>query len=218
MADPLFWLVLSFLLVVVSLTTMLMVAIPALKELGRAARSAEKMFDTLNRELPPTLEAIRLTGLEITELTDDVTDGIQSAGQVAQQVNQSISSAQTGAKRINTSTKSALAGAKAAWRTLTGESPQPRSQPLASSEAATPRSLPGDGAARSGLEPSDVLSRAEPRNGKSESSGGRLIGEQAAPGHGAAKPALEQPSLEDPRLDSASVNRPSVETPDLPPR
>ncbi|MBE9140837.1 DUF948 domain-containing protein [Nodosilinea sp. LEGE 07088] len=118
MADPLFWLALSFLLVVVSLTTMLMVAIPVLKELGRAARSAEKMFDTLSRELPPTLEAIRLTGLEITELTDDVTDGVQSAGQVVQQVNQSISSAQTGVKRLNKGTKSLWAGARAAWQTL----------------------------------------------------------------------------------------------------
>ncbi|WOD40353.1 hypothetical protein [Nodosilinea sp. E11] len=123
MADPLFWLALSFLLVVVSLTAVLVVAIPALRELGRAARSAEKMFDTLGRELPPTLEAIRLTGLEITELTDDLTDGVQSAGQVVQQVNQSVTSAQVGAQRLNTSTKSLLAGAKAAWQTWTGEPP-----------------------------------------------------------------------------------------------
>jgi hypothetical protein len=117
LADPLFWLALSFLLVVVSLTAVLIVAIPALRELGRAARSAEKMFDTLSRELPPTLEAIRLTGLEITELTDDVTEGVQSAGQVVQQVNQSLTSAQTQAQRLNTGTKSLWAGARAAWRT-----------------------------------------------------------------------------------------------------
>ncbi len=123
MADPLFWLALSFLLVVISLTAVLMVAIPALRELGRAARSAEKLFDTLGRELPPTLEAIRLTGLEITELTDDVTEGVQSAGQVVQQVNQSLTSAQTGAKRVNTGTKSLFAGARAAWQTLTTDEP-----------------------------------------------------------------------------------------------
>ncbi len=130
MADPLFWLALSFLLVVISLTAVLMVAIPALRELGRAARSAEKLFDTLGRELPPTLEAIRLTGLEITELTDDVTEGVQSAGQVVQQVNQSLTSAQTGAKRVNTGTKSLFAGARAAWQTLTtGESARPGRRP-----------------------------------------------------------------------------------------
>jgi hypothetical protein len=125
LADPLFWLALSFLLVVVSLTAVLMVAIPALRELGRAARSAEKFFDTLGRDLPPTLEAIRLTGLEITELTDDVTEGVQSAGQVVKQVNHGLTSAQSKAKTINTGTKSLLAGAGAAWRTWTkGSSPR----------------------------------------------------------------------------------------------
>jgi hypothetical protein len=119
LADPLFWLALSFLLVVVSLTAMLMAAIPAFRELGRASRSVEKFFDTLGKDLPPTLEAIRLTGLEITELTDDITEGVQGAGQVVQQVNQSLTSAQTGAKQLNTGTRSLLAGARAAWRTLT---------------------------------------------------------------------------------------------------
>ncbi|HZG38116.1 MAG TPA: hypothetical protein VEZ50_05490 [Nodosilinea sp.] len=141
MADPLFWLALSFLLVVVSLTAVLMVAIPAMRELGRAARSAEKFFDTLGRELPPTLEAIRLTGLEITELTDDVTEGVQGAGEVVQRVNQSISTAQTSAQRLNTGTKSIFAGARAAWRAWANESP-PRSQTRRQGDGAGP--APGD--------------------------------------------------------------------------
>ncbi len=151
MADPLFWLALSFLLVVISLTAVLMVAIPALRELGRAARSAEKFFDTLGRELPPTLEAIRLTGLEIVELTDDVTEGVQSAGQVAQQVTQSIATAQTGAKRLNTGTKTLFAGARAAWRTWTNE-PQP--QPPAK-RAAKPSQTPLPRMAAPSIPPSD---------------------------------------------------------------
>ncbi|PSR12316.1 hypothetical protein C8255_26780, partial [filamentous cyanobacterium CCP3] len=141
MADPLFWLALSFLLVVISLTAVLMVAIPAMRELGRAARSAEKMFDTLSRELPPTLEAIRLTGLEIVELTDDVTEGVQSAGQVAQQVNQSIATAQTGAKRLNTGTKSLFTGARAAWQAWTNGAP-PRSQTELNRRQSPPRVQP----------------------------------------------------------------------------
>ncbi len=146
MADPLFWLALSFLLVVISLTAVLMVAIPAMRELGRAARSAEKFFDTLGRELPPTLEAIRLTGLEIVELTDDVTEGVQSAGQVAQQVNQSIATAQTGAKRLNTGTKTFMAGARAAWQAWTNEpSPQPPPRrPAKSAQTPQPAIQPGD--------------------------------------------------------------------------
>jgi len=60
MTEPIFWLGCSLLLVAVSLTAVFIAALPALQELARAARSAEKLFDTLHREFPPTLEAIRL--------------------------------------------------------------------------------------------------------------------------------------------------------------
>lgn len=116
MIDPLFWLGLSILLVAVSLTAVLVAAIPALQELGRAARSVEKLADTLRRELPPTLEAIRLTGLEISDLTDDVSEGVKSAGQVAKQVDQSLSGAKNQAKKAQVNTRSVVAGVKAAWK------------------------------------------------------------------------------------------------------
>lgn len=118
MIDPLFWLGLSILLVAVSLTAMLFAALPAFRELARAARSAEKLFDTLNRELPPTLESIRLTGMEITDLTDEVTEGVQSAGQVVKQVDQSIRGVQRQAQQAQTTTRSVLTGVKAAWKTF----------------------------------------------------------------------------------------------------
>lgn len=176
MADPLFWLALSFLLVVVSLTAVLMVAIPALRELGRASRSAEKFFDTLGRELPPTLEAIRLTSLEITELTDDVTEGVQGAGQVVQQVNQGITTAQTGAKRLNSGTKSLFAGARAAWRAWSDDSPPPRSQP---SRRSPPRSYADDAL----------------RSSESESSAGKSSGDRPAVPGNSSVPQLEETSL-----------------------
>lgn len=119
MIDPLFWLGLSILLVAVSLTAVLVAALPALQELARAARSAEKLFDTLRRDLPPTLEAIRLTGLEISDLTDDVSQGVQSAAHVAQQVDQSLDNAVKQAQKVEVSTRSVLTGVKAAWRTFT---------------------------------------------------------------------------------------------------
>ncbi|MDJ0702410.1 MAG: hypothetical protein QNJ46_03940 [Leptolyngbyaceae cyanobacterium MO_188.B28] len=119
MVDPLFWLGLSILLVAVSLTAVLVVALPALQELSRAARSAEKLFDTLNRELPPTLEAIRLTGLEISELTDDMSEGVQSAEKLVKQVEQGLSSTRQKAHKVQTTTRSVLAGAKAAWKVFT---------------------------------------------------------------------------------------------------
>lgn len=117
MIDPLFWLGLSLLLVAVSLTAVLIAALPALQELARAARSAEKLFDTLRRDLPPTLEAIRLTGLEISDLTDDVSEGVKSAGQVVQQVDQSLSGAKNQAKKVQVNTRGVVAGVKAAWKT-----------------------------------------------------------------------------------------------------
>jgi FtsZ-binding cell division protein ZapB len=113
--DPLFWLGLSILLVAVSLTAVLVAALPAFRELARAARSAEKLFDTLSRELPPTLEAIRLTGMEITDLKEDVSEGVQSAGRVVQQVDQSVSGARNQVQQVQKQTRSLLAGVKAAW-------------------------------------------------------------------------------------------------------
>ena len=127
MIDPLFWLGLSLLLVAISLTAVLVAAVPALQELARAARSAEKLFDTLRRDLPPTLDAIRLTGLEISDLTDDVSTGVQSASQVVKQVDQSLEQARSQAKNIQINTKSVFTGVKAAWKTLTRSTPPRRS-------------------------------------------------------------------------------------------
>jgi uncharacterized protein YoxC len=115
--DPLFWLGLSILLVAVSLTAVLVAALPALQELARAARSVEKLADTLRRELPPTLESIRLTGLEISDLSNDMNEGVKSAGQVVQQVDQSIKGAKNQAKQAQVSSRSVVAGVKAAWKT-----------------------------------------------------------------------------------------------------
>nr|WP_242043636.1 MULTISPECIES: DUF948 domain-containing protein [Cyanophyceae] len=112
-------------LVAVSLTAVLIVALPALRELARAARSAEKLFDTLSRELPPTLEAIRLTGLEISDLTDEVSEGVQNAGQVVQQVNQSISGVRQGARQAQVTTRGVFAGVKAAWKVFQRPSRRP---------------------------------------------------------------------------------------------
>lgn len=126
MIDPLFWLGLSLLLVATSLTAVLVAAIPALQELARAARSAEKLFDTLSRELPPTLDAIRMTGLEITDLTDDVSEGVKSASQVVKQVDQSLDSARIQAQNLQVGTRTIFVGVKAAWRNFTRTKPTKR--------------------------------------------------------------------------------------------
>jgi len=116
--DPLFWLVLSLLLVAFSLTTVLIVTLPAMLALARAARSIEKLADTLERELPSTLEAIRLTGIEISELTDDVNDGVQTAGEIVKQVDQSLGHVRQQTQQVQTTTKSIFTGIKVAWKTF----------------------------------------------------------------------------------------------------
>jgi uncharacterized protein YoxC len=120
--NPLFWLGLSLLLVAVSLTVILIALLPAVYALARAARSVERLVDTLNRDIPPTLEALRLTGLEISELTDDLTEGVQSAGEVVKQVDQTLTTAKQQAQQVQITTKSVFTGLSAAWQTLTKKS------------------------------------------------------------------------------------------------
>ena len=117
MTNPLFWLGFSIVLVAVSLTAVLIAALPALQELARAARSAEKLFDTLRREFPPTLEAIRLTGLEITELTDDLSEGVKSASDVVKQVDRSLHQVSKQINQVQRGSRIFGAGLKAAWQT-----------------------------------------------------------------------------------------------------
>ncbi len=114
--DPLVWLGLSLLLVAVSLTAVLVVVIPTLLEVARAARSAEKLFDTLNREFPPTLEAIRLTGKEVGDLTDDLNQGISNATGVVKQVDQGLVNAKQQVQQVQRSSIGVVAGVKAAWK------------------------------------------------------------------------------------------------------
>jgi hypothetical protein len=117
MTEPLFWLGLSLALVSVSLTAVLIAALPALQELGRAARSAEKLFDSLNREFPPTLEAIRLTGLEISELTDDLNQGLQGAADIIDNVDQTLNLTKQAAGQVQQNSRRFGVGLKAAWQT-----------------------------------------------------------------------------------------------------
>ncbi len=116
MIDPLFWLGFSLFLVSFSLFAVLLVTIPTLQEVARAARSAEKLFDTLNREFPPTLEAIRLTGKEVGDLTDDLNQGINNATGVVKQVDQGLVNAKQQVQQVQQSSVGLIAGVKEAWK------------------------------------------------------------------------------------------------------
>lgn len=132
MNNPVLWLCLSFVLVSVSLTAVFVVLVPAVVELSRAARSFEKLCNTLDRDLPPTLESLRETTTEITRLTDDVNAGVQNAGRVAQQVDQSVNTLRSQAQRAQVNTRSLMAGLGAAWTTF-NQSAAPRDRPRPSS-------------------------------------------------------------------------------------
>ena len=112
--DPVFWLGCSLLLVAMSLTAVFVVAIPVVQELARAARSAEKLLDTLNRELPATLEAIRLTGSDLGDLQKDVNRGVKSAVSVVEQVDRSFTVTKKQVDRAQITTRSWIVGTRAA--------------------------------------------------------------------------------------------------------
>lgn len=118
MSEAIFLLGLSFLLVVVCLTILLLTAIPTFKELGKAANSIVHLADTLTRELPATLEAIRMTGLELSELSDELNQSAKSAGEAVKQVNDGIKGVRQGASNASIATKSAFAGIKAGLKSL----------------------------------------------------------------------------------------------------
>ncbi len=124
MINPLFWLGLSLFLVAFSLVAVLIVAIPTLQEVARAARSAEKLFDTLNQEFPPTLEAIRLTGIEVGELTDEINQGVESATKVAKQVDRSLTTAKQQVQQAQIRSSGFVAGVKAAWKVWRNREPK----------------------------------------------------------------------------------------------
>jgi hypothetical protein len=127
--EPTFWLGCSLFLVAVSLTAVLMAALPVIQELARAARSAEKFFDTLNRELPPTLASIRLTGAELGDLKKDVDRGVKGAVQVVEKVDRSLVVTKKQVGQAQTAVQGFWVGTKAAWQTFRNYQQMPSPAP-----------------------------------------------------------------------------------------
>ncbi|MFH7242730.1 MAG: DUF948 domain-containing protein [Spirulina sp.] len=129
LADPLFWLALSLFCVAVSFTTVLLIAVPALRELSRAASRAEKLLDTLDRELPPTLDALRRTGAEVADLTDELHHGVQSAGRIIGQVDEGLTSTRQQVTSLHRGSRSLWVGVQAAWQVWATPQSQRRPKP-----------------------------------------------------------------------------------------
>lgn len=60
--------------VAISATWLFCSAIPALLAFKRAAESLEKLLDVTREELPDTMAAVRLSGMEISDLTMELSD------------------------------------------------------------------------------------------------------------------------------------------------
>lgn len=58
----------------VAFTSLVIAAVPTLFAMGRAATSLAKLADTAREELPSTMAAIRLSGMEISDLTLELSD------------------------------------------------------------------------------------------------------------------------------------------------
>jgi methyl-accepting chemotaxis protein len=117
--DPLFWLATSLLLVAMSLTAVMVIALPAIQELSRAARSSEKLFDLLARELPPTLDALREATREVKILSEHLDQGAESVVQVARQVDENLETVRQQAVNAKIASRSFWVGLRAALQTLT---------------------------------------------------------------------------------------------------
>ncbi|XP_019430228.1 PREDICTED: uncharacterized protein LOC109337661 isoform X2 [Lupinus angustifolius] len=69
----------------ISATWLFCSAIPTLLAFKRAAESLEKLMDTTREELPDTMAAIRLSGMEISDLTTELSD-------IGQEITQGVKS------------------------------------------------------------------------------------------------------------------------------
>ena len=161
MNNPFVWLGISILIVAISLLALLTVAILVLQELARAARSAEKLLDSLNRELPATLQDLRLTGKEISVLTDEVSGSVQSARSVVQQVDQGLIEAKAQAQKAHITSRSLFAGATAVVQVLAGK-PRRRRRPPTRRPPIS-HSMPVSGSAQSSHNSDSQKSESDPQ-------------------------------------------------------
>ncbi|XWS44849.1 hypothetical protein CRYUN_Cryun15aG0084500 [Craigia yunnanensis] len=95
--------------VAVSATWLFFSAIPTLLAFKRAAESLEKLMDVTRKELPGTMAAVRLTGMEISDLTMELSDLGQGITQGVRSSTRAVHSAE---ERLRGLTDIASSGGK----------------------------------------------------------------------------------------------------------
>ncbi|KAH7277373.1 hypothetical protein KP509_39G047800 [Ceratopteris richardii] len=83
-----------------AMTAMLVVAIPTLLSIKRAAESLEKFLDVTREELPGTMAAVRLSGMEISDLTMELSDLSQEISSGMKNSARALRAAQDGILRV----------------------------------------------------------------------------------------------------------------------
>ncbi|CAN6333807.1 unnamed protein product, partial [Urochloa humidicola] len=105
--DPVFFILASVAVTTcVAFTGMVAVAIPTMLAMRRAANSFSMLADAVLEELPSTMAAARLSGMEISDLTlelsdlsHEIADGVNKSAKVAQAVEAGIGQMQNIARR-----------------------------------------------------------------------------------------------------------------------
>jgi len=116
--DPIFWLGLSLGCVALGLLTLCLVLLPILQDVQRAVRSIERLAETLTRELPPTLESFRRTGVELGDLTENMNDGVRSASDTLEQIHEGVTTVRRQTQRVHGTARGIFAGVRTAWQVL----------------------------------------------------------------------------------------------------
>eukprot|EP00249_Psilotum_nudum_P014189 c24709_g1_i4 orf=425-1294(-) len=93
-----------------ALLALLAAAIPTLNAMRRAALSLERLADTAREELPSTMAAVRLSGMEFSDLTLELSDLSQEISEGVRSSARAVRAAEVGIRRI---------GSLAASQTLT---------------------------------------------------------------------------------------------------
>jgi len=130
--DPLLWLGVSTALLAVSAAAVVLVSIPVILKFSKTAQSAERLLETLNQELPATLEALRSTGEELANLTEELGDGVESAKSIVNRVDVGMDYAEQQWQQAQIISKSAVTGVRTAWSALISSRKSSQSQPEAS--------------------------------------------------------------------------------------
>ncbi|KAJ7969392.1 putative Transmembrane protein [Quillaja saponaria] len=84
----------------VAFTSLVIAAVPMLYAMGRAATSLSKLADTAREELPSTMAAIRLSGMEISDLTLELNDLSQEIADGISKSAQAVQAAEAGIRQI----------------------------------------------------------------------------------------------------------------------